>query len=43
MSEVWKIVKYAPKYEVSNMGIIRNKKSGNSLKINYCRLNPFSI
>ena len=38
MSEVWKIVKYAPKYEVSNMGIIRNKKSGNSLKINYCRL-----
>jgi len=32
MNEVWKIIEDAPKYEISNLGIIRNSKSKKVLK-----------
>jgi hypothetical protein len=31
--EIWKIVKSAPNYEVSNLGSVRNTKTGKTLKI----------
>lgn len=34
----WKTIKYANKYEVSNLGTIRNKNTDRELKINYKRL-----
>lgn len=38
MCEIWKTVKYAPNYEVSNLGNIKNKKTNRLLTINYERL-----
>ena len=38
MEEIWKTVQYAPNYEVSNLGNIKNKKTKRLLTINYERL-----
>lgn len=38
MEEIWKTVKYAPNYEISNLGNIKNKKTNRLLTINYERL-----
>jgi len=38
MCEIWKTVKYAPNYEISNLGNIKNKKTNRLLTINYERL-----
>lgn len=38
MDEVWKVVTYAPNYEISNFANIRNKKTNKLLKINYDKL-----
>jgi hypothetical protein len=38
MCEIWKMVKYAPNYEISNLGNIKNKKTNRLLTINYERL-----
>jgi len=38
MCEIWKTIKYAPNYEISNLGNIKNKKTNRLLTINYERL-----
>ena len=38
MEEIWKTIKYAPNYEISNFGNIKNKKTSRLLTINYERL-----
>ena len=38
MEEIWKTVTYAPNYEVSNLGNIKNKKKNKCITINYERL-----
>lgn len=38
MCEIWKTVQYAPNYEISSLGNIRNKKTNRLLTINYERL-----
>lgn len=38
MEEIWKTVQYAPNYEISNLGNIKNKKTNRLLTINYERL-----
>ena len=38
MEEIWKTIKYAPNYEISNFGNIKNKKTNKLLTINYERL-----
>ena len=38
MCEIWKTVQYAPNYEISNLGNIKNKKTKRLLTINYERL-----
>ena len=38
MEELWKTITYAPNYEVSNMGNIKNIKTNKPITINYDRL-----
>ena len=38
MVEIWKTITYAPNYEVSNLGNIKNKKTNKLININYERL-----
>ena len=38
MVEIWKTINYAPNYEVSNLGNIKNKKTNKLITINYERL-----
>jgi len=38
MDEIWKTITYAPNYEVSNLGNIKNKKKNKCITINYERL-----
>lgn len=38
MEEIWKTILYAPNYEISNLGNIKNKKTNRLLTINYERL-----
>ena len=38
MAEIWKSITYAPNYEVSTLGNIKNKKTHKLITINYERL-----
>ena len=38
MEELWKTITYAPNYQISNLGNVKNIKSNKLIKINYDRL-----
>lgn len=38
MTEEWKQITYAPNYDISNFGNIKNRKTGRCITINYARL-----
>ena len=42
MDEIWKTITYAPNYEVSNLGNIKNKKKNKCITINYERLKKYN-
>ena len=43
MDENWKTITYAPNYEVSNLGNIKNIKTNKLITINYDRLKKYNI